>query len=235
MTLPTFQFQDKGKDMMAVVAIRGVTPPKLESGNAKWEVVDRPKRRGATQYVGTDPYRVTVSLMFDFWSESGHGIWSDVATMNEQMFALENLRREKGFRPPIVHVKGALPVRGVNDWVIENLIWGDNVIWERFSAGNIVKEYRLRQDVTVTLLEHIDVQLVTISSKNPGNTRGGQNGTPKHKTHTVKMRGTKPETLAQIAIDEYGDRKFWKKIAAAQKPPIRDPNHLKRGQVLILP
>jgi LysM repeat protein len=223
--IPTYTFIPQQGKIQRVQVLADDGAAKIESGNAKWTIVDRPMRRGATQYDGTDPYRISVPVLFDCWAD-GHGLWSGASDMETDMAALELMRREvSGGRPPQLKVLGALPPTGITLWVIDGIDWGDNVIRDLVRGKNL----RLRQDAVVHLLEYVDTTVLKITSKLPGNSRGTQSERPKHSRHTVK----KGETLAKIAVNEYGDRSKWRNIAKANG--IRDPNHLKTGQVLTLP
>jgi nucleoid-associated protein YgaU len=187
---------------------RDADSAKLTEGWAKYETIDRPKRTGATQFTGRDPYVMTVPVLFDGLQD--HNPQED------------EIRRLIGMSvppkdlttPPSVKVSGGTP--GDNHtWKIQGLAFGDNVIWG-FVGGVAV---RFRQDCVITLLQWVPVDLVTVG-------RGAGKSKKKVRTYVVKHG----DSLGKIAAKECGDRNKWKKIASANG--IRDPKAIKVGQKL---
>jgi nucleoid-associated protein YgaU len=110
--------------------------------------------------------------------------------------------------------------------VIQDISWGTNVIYDFNDSGSLV---RYRQDAVIHLLQRVAADIVELSSKAPGNTRGTTAKGARHSTHVVKTG----ESLPSIAVKEYGDRDKWKVIASANN--VRDPRHPKVGTRLKLP
>lgn len=205
-----------------VKVMRGATGPKILSGYARWDVVDRPRRTSVTTFRGSDPLRVSVPILFDGWIDN--------EPVEIKISNLERMMMAAGSEPPIVKINdgiaGGMPRKGIG-WIIETIEWGDTQLWDFNPKGVLV---RFRQDATVNVMEFVDTETAAIGSRLPGNTRGsGRTKGPKHSTHIV----VDGETLASIALLEYGQRSWWKKIADANG--IRDPKSIKRGQRLRLP
>jgi nucleoid-associated protein YgaU len=85
---------------------------------------------------------------------------------------------------------------------------------------------RYRQDVVVNLLQYVHPE--SLGAPKPPSSGGGRPH-PKHRFHYVK----KGQTLRKISALEYGNQRWWRDIAKANK--IRDPKSLKVGQRLRLP
>lgn len=226
MSVAQYTFSAPGTNIPTVRVLRGDGGPKISGGLAKWEVVDRPKRKGVTQYVGLDPLRLDVPILFDGW-KIGLPIRGD---MNSLML----MQREVQGEPPKVKINlgvaGGLPIWVQStSFVIEGVDWGDDQIWEKFSGQLVL----FRQDAVVHLLEHIATTELSVGASGSGiGPARGIGGTPqgaKHRRHRVKTG----EDLPIIAVKEYGNRAKWKIIAQANN--IKDPRHVTVGQVLRLP
>lgn len=133
------------------VDLSGETPvPQLDTG---WEVVDRPKRKGLVEWVGRDPVRLALSVMFDGFHDR------DAARVERGIRVLEKLSGHDGGHPPkiLMDSAGLIPHDYTNaphlKWVIETIDWGDA---ERNRRGK-----RLRQFADLVLLEFVeDAELV---------------------------------------------------------------------------
>jgi LysM repeat protein len=219
-----YTFSAPDTQIPTIRVLRGNGGPKIESGYAKWTVADRPKRKGATIYAGSDPLGLAIPIIFDGWSAEDP-IEDDIRDMLR-------MQHEIGGEPPRVQVNvgiaGGLPldVRGM-DFLITSIEWGDDQIWDTGPNGSLV---RYRQDATVHLLEKVDPTVTVISAKLPGNTRGTK---PSGTTHASTWHVKKGDTLTAIAVKVYHDRSRWRDIATANK--IADPRNLKVGQTLRLP
>jgi hypothetical protein len=201
---------------LRVICLRGEEPPTITDGYGGWQVVDRPRRVGYTQWEGVNPIKLKVPCLFDDWRD-GQNIEADVGVLARMA------QPDKDGEPPVLDVQGALPRRDIDRWVIESLEWGSNVIWGFDKKGVPV---RFRQDVIVNLIQFIDPESLGAKKKKTG---GGGRPKPKHKFHYVK----KGETLSGISAREYGNAKWWRDIAKANN--IRDPKKIRVGQRLRLP
>lgn len=196
-------------DAIADVTVRLDATPALPKGYGGWEVVSRPRRKGLTQYVGKDPIRMSVAVLFDGF-KSGQGQEIPISRMTRMA-----LPPSAGAEPPQIKVSGpGLPNTGVVDWVIEDLTWGQNVIYENVGGVTV----RTRQDCVVSLLEYVDPTREAFKSLPGLSVVSGKKKVPTRVTIKAGM------TLQQLAARYYGDASKWKKIAEANN--IRDPKHL---------
>lgn len=202
-----------------VVGLLDANPVQIQSGYGGWTVVSRQRRVGLTQWQGKDPLRMSVPVMLD-----------GVTTQLGQELQISHLSRmalppTSGGEPPVVKISGhGVPKPGPTDWVIENLQWGSNVIWDL--VGGVWS--RIRQDVIVNLLEYRGDDRATFKAINPGVILGKSTvGWPK--TYTVKSG----DTLKSIAAQFYGTSTKWKQIAKLNE--ITDPSNLKNVPILRIP
>lgn len=200
---------------LSVIGLLGETPARITDGVGGWEVVERPRRAALTHYKGRSPFQMQINLMFDGWLNE------ESQELKLKKLTWMGLPPKKGKDPDPVRLYGALPFPSGGDWIINDLDYGNNVIWAAVEQDK--PPVRLRQDVTVTLLEHISADRVELLRSNIGLK-------PAHPAvYTVK----KGDTLKSLAAKFYGDYKLWHKIAKANN--IRDPSKVKVGQVLRIP
>jgi hypothetical protein len=153
-----------------------------------------------------------VPILFDGWQDE-EGCEIDIGRLERMA-----LPPQPHSEPPVIRVSGGTPGDDIN-WVINDLQWGDNVIWDTIH-GVLV---RLRADCVVKLLQHIEVQAVAARGQSPGSGIG-------HPRFYVVKKG---DTLGSIAVKMYADRKKWKLIARANN--IHDPKSIHVGQRLRIP
>jgi len=122
--------------------------PTLTGGFGGWERIARPRRVALTDWQGVEPFTMTISLRFDGWAAQ--------QSIEPALTALLDMAVDRGSRsgPPTVYAAGSLPLRGVG-WVIDSLEFGDS-LWSP-------RRVRLRQDVTITLLERVASDLVALT------------------------------------------------------------------------
>lgn len=200
----------KASNGAIVRVLRGDGPPKMTGGSGGWNVVTRPRRVGLTQWQGRDPYRMDIPILFDAYRE-GVSVEPGISRLN-------NMSMGHDYNPPpTVLVEGAVPIKGAR-WVIEDIDWGDEVFWETSSQGQY---FRLRQDAVVHLLQYQAEKRLKITM-------------PKSLPNefTVPRDGY---TLREVAKQMYGNAERWKEIQKANAGEIRDPNKLKKDQVLRVP
>jgi len=208
----------KATNGLIIRVLRGDGAPKLSAGGANWQTVQLPKRVGFTQWQGRDPFVLDVPILFDGWGNHGsRSIEDDARTLNQ-------MRLSKEFHePPKINIDGALPISD-RLWVIQDITWGDDVIWEQDPAnskGVQSPPYRSRQDAIVHFLEYHPEQKVKVLATN---TLPNWFQVPKGKTYTLR----------QIAKAMYGNANKWKVIKKAN-PSIRDPNHVKGPKRVRIP
>lgn len=195
-------------------------PPKITVSGSKWETVDRIRRTGMTLWRGRDPVEQTISVLFDGWSDA-----SDVTF---DMLNLDRMSRPTpdGDQPPVVHMDGATFRRDIDDWIIVDIAWGDDVIRDIVDGSPVV----LRADAVVTLREYLPPDRLKLpGTQDTTTTKAKVKPRPKSQFYTTK----KGDTLKTIAKAQYGDYSKWRDIAKANN--IRDPDHLKPNVRLRLP
>lgn len=200
----------------SVRVLRGMGVPKITGGYARWGVVERPKRKSATEFDGIDPIVLSLPILFD-GVQARRPIEADIGN-------LWRMRHVLGHEPSTITVDGGIPspARGIQ-WVIQGIEEGDNAIWD-VSGGSTV---RFRQDATVTLLEKVTAEVVFLTAKQPGNTRGTTAKTGPGK-HTVKAGET---------ADKIANKHDVTKAKLLDANNIRDPKTIQNmiGQDLIVP
>lgn len=192
-------------DGLNLTVLRDEAPPKITGGRGGWEVVNRRRRKGLTSWIGRDPLSMDLPVLFNGWYDPPFSIDADKATL------MKMADGDNFVNPPTITVEGNIPATGVT-WVISNLQWGDNVIWDMDAEGN---DILARQDCVISLLQYVQEDVVKVLNQKP-----------QQKTHKIK----EGETLRSIAKAQYGDAGKWKLIADAN-PDIRDPNNLQIGKV----
>ena len=206
-TLARHLYTFNSSDGTKVVVLRGSEPPRMTGGGGGWQIVQRPRRLGLTQWQGREPYQMDVPVLFDGWAD-GDDVEADIARLNQMQMG------KNSDPPPTLQIDGAVPVKGIR-WVIAGIEWGTNVIWVSGVNGRPVRQ---RQDAVVKLLQYVKDDRLVISNKSTAPRR-----------HIYK----KGETLRGLAQKYYKDASKWKKIADANK--IRDPRNIKPGTSLRIP
>lgn len=121
--------------------------PEVTGGAGGWEDVPRPRRRTATEWVGTPPLAQVLPLLLD-GTEVGPGIDVSVESQCRRLLAWAN--PHKGDDPPALRLAGPVAHTGVR-WVIGDIGWGPAL---RDVAGR-----RIQQEVTLTLLEYVEAKV----------------------------------------------------------------------------
>jgi hypothetical protein len=135
-----YYYTFRSSDGKTVKVLRGDGAPKATDGFGGWEVVNRPRRIGLTQWNGRSPYGMDVPILFD----DIDGCETEISKLFQMAVGYDYLP------PPTVQIDGAVPIKGAK-WVINGIDWGDDVHWNQ--TGN-QKPFRTRQDATVHLLEY---------------------------------------------------------------------------------
>jgi hypothetical protein len=203
---------------LSVSAILAEDMPNV-TGFGGWVEVVRPRRVNFVDWQGQSPKRLSFGMMLDVWGDGPLTVEQDCRDLERMASAGPQHQR-----PPTVRItEGQMPHMDVS-WVIDTLTWGDCI--RQRETGK-----RVRQVVSLVLVAVSDPYA---SAKSPAAanraarpSRGGMAHAP---TYRVK---TNTETLSAIAASQYGDASKWHDIAKANN--IRDPKHLKQGQLLKLP
>lgn len=214
------------EDINAVSVLLDETPAQVSGGYGGWTVTSRQRRTGLTMWMGKDPLRMSIPVLFDGFAD-GEGQEIGISRLSRMA-----LPPKGGGEPPVVQVSGhGIPHPGPKDWVIENLQWGTNVIYDSGNNGNVV---RLRQDCVVNLMQYLAEDRVAFSRMPPG-TRAGSKDKPGSKGFQKPYTVVTGDTIQKIANKVYKDAKAtdWKLITKANG--ITDPRTLKVGQSLKVP
>lgn len=216
--------------LSAVSGIFDESVPKVTSGGGGWQVVPRQKRVGFTQWTGNDPVRLQFGIIFNGWGTLGGGDVLGVGqaannvSVEPQCTALDMLwmpDRQKRTRPPTLKV--TCPNLPFNEkvYVIETLVWGDNVIKDR-DYGQ-----RLRAGAAITLLEFVDdIVFQSLSAAKTNQTAKAVNGAFAVKNVHVVKPGETLVTIAKAAGTT------WNKLGKING--IRDPLNITVGQSIKL-
>jgi hypothetical protein len=182
--------------------------PKITDGYGGFEDTQVPKRKALSDWVGSNPYRMTFGLMLDGWASN---------TSVEPLIAqLERLARDPGGDrpPPILRAEGPLPRSTNVRWHVESLEWGDVSLRRR---GDQV---RVRQQVTVGLVQHSDDDRIRLLRKPQGRVQ-------------KRYLWRKGDKLTKIAYWWLGSSKRWREIAKLNH--VSDSRQIKPGTWIKLP
>lgn len=206
---------------VGIVCGLGDGPATSSGGGSAWSTITRPKRTAGVEYTGIDLEQLTIPLLLDRLVES-----QDLpgAHVEDAIEVLEMLRRPAagapaGTIPPVVTIGGMVPHKGKR-WIVTGLDYGD-AIWRGLR--------RVRQELTMTLLEYQSLDLIAVPSaarkKVGGSTR----------IYVWK----KGDTLNRVVMKELGAKgakDIAAKVAEVKKlNKIRDPRSIKVGAKIKLP
>lgn len=197
----------------------------LSGGVGGWQEIEHPKRPSSVEYGGQPLQTLTIEALFDGWRQQ--------ASVEEPLRILNVWGRiPPGRREPAV-LQFEYANHANQRWVLQDLDLGESL---RREDGS-----RVRQYLTITLLEYRDAQVFLSPVKRaapapakpgaPGKPSSGAKPAPSGRTYTVKGG----DTLSKIAAKQLGKASRWPEIARLQTPPLRDPNRIRVGQVLRLP
>lgn len=218
-----------------------IPAPVAGTGIAKYNTINRKRRRNALEYDSEDPIQITFSVLLDGWEdevsmiEPYNRIWGWAARS-----ALPTM-------PTVIRTEGPVPFSYIR-WVITNI--------EQLEVRQRESDWALiYADLKLTLQEWNDIDLIVNpppaaspaaeAAKQWWETYDWANETnPKlrialgmdplpppspQRTYTVKQG----DTLSRIAQRELGNASRWPEISNING--IRDPNRIFPGQVLRLP
>lgn len=217
-----------GEPRWSVRCYLGENPPKVIDGYGGWQITARPRRKGLTEWIGTNPIAVEVQFLIDDFqdgAERGSGI--AVEALIRDLESMAGLDKDM-LEPPLVIWNANAPHDHTEAshlrWVIESLEWDDRPY--RNEAGN-----RVRQGGTFVLRVHEGDEFLSTAAELARNkSKKNKKSDKKTRTHKVK----KGETLQSIAKKEHV-KGGWQAILKLNKKNVRDPRHLKEGTVLRLP
>lgn len=214
----TFWIRTHHPTEMSVKCLLGPDPVRVTDGYAKWTVVDRKKRRGITEWVGTNPLTVEVGFLIDYFDDPddnpGLRCQRDIRDLEE----MAGLNFDGDVKPPECLWDANAPHDNAEAahlrWIVFKLEWGDSMFNKE---GN-----KVRQGGTITLMQSVTDAFITATGAAKNRKKTGQNKPKKKKLYTVKKSDS---TLKEIAQNELGNANLWTKIAKLNG--LRSPNRTK--------
>jgi hypothetical protein len=200
-----------------LTALLGQNLPQLSDGQGGWVEVARDRRPAVIEWDGPAAAKCVLEVLLDGWASG--------ASLAGQLAAVAGLCPLSPVgETPVMYVSGCPLIPVTVPWVCQSAVPSD---WLLTSSGAVA-----RVTYTLSLLQYRLGESVVRNS--PGKAAASKSGTvskAKVKTYVVK-RG---DTLPALAARFLGSSSKWRTLAAAQKPALRDPNHLKAGQKLTIP
>lgn len=202
---------------LRVAAYLADTAPVRSGGYGGWEVASRARQVGFVEWRGVEPRGLTLPLVL-----------ASVDGADQEPF-IRNLERmarpepKAGNEPPWVRITGAVPVAAVTRWVIQGIEWSAEDVIRREVDG-----HRIRQGVTLNLVEHVTPDLAF--------TRSAAQKVAAARARRVTITALKGDTFAKIAVRRFGKRGRWKDIADLNPGLPAKPNvEIKAGRKVRVP
>jgi hypothetical protein len=162
--------------------VAGDTAPKIVSGYAKFDVVDRPERAGLMQFQGYDPIEMEIPVRFEVKGNGNPAELEDDIKLLERMAGRGRFEGAAVGPPPIIGISvtgGAdqhmIPLIPRNYqrtrqspkaplWRVVDIDWDDGALRNKY--GN-----RYRQLAVITVRQHVEVKLAVRSVTKRARTR----------------------------------------------------------------
>lgn len=201
----------------------GDDAPRFTGGTARWDTIERPRRKSLTNFAGEDPWTCTIKVLFDAWPLGD--VEPYIRLVEDRMH-----RPDDRVEPDLLRLNGAAMSSH------SDLVW---VLTGVDDSGQVQKRddgRRCRQEMTLTFLEYVS-PVIAVVAKSPAAAAAARAGeatsssvaaAPAATTYTVKAG----DTLSTIAASKLGSASKWQQLADLNG--IRDPRSLKVGQVLKL-
>ncbi len=203
-------------------------------GTTGWQVKPRPRRKATTQWFGTAPWQMDLSILLDNDMDPAHPFGRDTVDINCYILEAWLSPPPGGIAPAVLRIDGPVPYLN-RWWVLQALAWDD--------ANGVIRDARgerTQQAATLSLLEYIpaDINITPVVPSPaavarkvvvPQRTVGIIRPAPATRRYTV-VRG---DTLFGIAGRLLGNHALWPEIARLNH--LRDPNRIFPGQVLAIP
>lgn len=216
----TFWIRTYSPAPLSVRCLLGPTPVKVTDGYAKWDVIDRPKRRALTEWVGTNPLTVEVDIIIDYFSDPDRNPGLQCEDDIRDIESMAGLDFDGDVKPPLC----LWDANAAHDnseaahlrWVIFRIDWNDTVMFT--DAGN-----RVRQGALLTLMQYVEDEFITATGASKNKKKTSQNRSSKKDRYRVKKSD---RNLKDIAQKELGNANLWTKIARLNG--LRSPNRTKK-------
>lgn len=199
------------------VNVRYAGPPERSGGVGVWDDIARDGRDPAVEYTGQAPDEMRVPVLVNGIDADGYGKDRSVEPKIKQLEAFGR-RTEKTGEPPVLRLSG--PIRhGGMQWVLADLERGP---YEVTRTGTTIKA-----EFVLVLKRYVAADVLLSPAKRSGKATG-----KKARTTTV-VKSDLRQGLAAVSARVYGTTSKAKAIAKLNG--IRDPKHIRVGQVLRLP
>lgn len=149
--------------------------PTLTAGFGGIQRVARPRRVSLPDYQGVDPLAMQIDARIDRWIEN-----VSVEPECAAVFAMSRDTSSRTGAPPVT-VTGPVPVRGLT-WLVDDVAWGTS-LW--------TGDYRVRQDITLTFVQLVQVDTVATSPAKRAASKKAAPGKP-------KVTGSKPQPTTTL-------------------------------------
>lgn len=239
----------------------GEGQPTPTGGAGGWETEARPRKVSLTNYVGIEPWRLSVPLMIDSWADPVNppeavrrkvppDYYSEIKNGKRRRKMNKKWRRHRDKRHPktVEQYTGMIiklaqkdrrtdqpPVVRVYGKALPHWLDGEAFVIEDLTWGARLHGLRgantVRQSVTLELVEFIDADELRIRKKREGRKGGG--GKNGHDSGKQFYVAKAGDNLFKIAAKFYGQREKWRKIAKAND--LRGPRSVQPGDRLLIP
>ena len=135
----TFRSEDPPMSFVCWLDEEGTKPT---GGYGGWNIVDRPRRLGITQWDGRQPLSMDVAILIDGFARSD-SVEVECKILEKMAFSGDGVGEE----PPVITVKGAFVQHDQQKWVIAGISWGNAM--RRVKDGD-----RVRQQAVVGLIRY---------------------------------------------------------------------------------
>jgi hypothetical protein len=198
----------------------GDSPATLSNGVGGWEIIDRPKRSSITRYKGKQPFNLDIPVLFDGTTPPVTG--QEVAISKLTRMGISSGRFKD---PPVITLAGAVPRTDLK-WVIQNLSWDNQATRWKMMNGVPV---RIRQAVTINLLQYVDEGPLIQTPPSPAVVAGGGDS-------GAKIKNGSGKNAKQEAQDEYGNASLFQAIFDANPWMLPDPRSpIPAGTIFVVP
>ena len=193
------------------------------SGGGGWQIVDRPRLVGATQWYDRAPKMLEMPLTLD-----SRLLYGNDTTSVEGLCLIVDEWNDKvpgGQQPPVFTVSG--PVPGIqHQWVMNKVEFAAAI--RDPSAG-----YRVHQEMTMTLYEYNSPLYTVMGSPTPAALANAWLSVAESAQSYYLYTVSTGDTLPGIAAKLLNNWNRWTDIATLNN--IRDPRSILPGQVLKIP
>lgn len=218
---------DRADNPMKVQGLQGAEGFKVTQGYAGLVEVPRPRRVSMVQYTGAPPIHMQGDIIFDTWT------WVPEASVDGDFQMLEIMAglSPKHTHPYILNIVGQGIPHEKFDWFLWDITWGEAI---RNTEGQLK-----RQVASIELVEAVtpgyerkveDIENVEQPSAGHGRFIPTSAKNKKFKGIWIVKKG---DTLQYVSRQVYGEVKWWKRIANANK--LANPKRLVPGTKLKIP